>query len=381
MFAACDSALVAARLRVLRATADYHGGRVADAGRALAVARADLERLGLLPELWQVLRVLGWCARRLGGTTTERRALVRESEAVLDRIAAGLPPEEAAVYRLNKWVEDETYLVSEVEELVELRAAAAAAPWYRRPAARWAVTRRLAALADRLDRYRAAAGRPAEDDPAIDAAAAGLQPAAPPQRPPVWRRLFGHPRRRETVAFLVLPDWVFVLRAGWMRLDFAIYPVTRVRVRELVGAWHRAVRGGGAADEADGADGADRAEAPAAFTQTAADVVKELAAAIGLPQVLDRLARSTRSLTIVPDNVLHGFPFAAVRHRDRYLIEDRAVSIAYHTGARAAVPRPADRRGPRGPRKPVAALLVGVSRAGAATDGTEVPELPGCGPS
>jgi CHAT domain-containing protein len=127
-----------------------------------------------------------------------------------------------------------------------------------------------------------------------------------------------------------------------MSLDFRVGPVARRRVRELVARWHAGVRTGNAPDSAAAAD--------------------ELAAGLLLPDLLDRLPRRVRALTVVPDDALHGFPFAAIRPRGRFLVEDYAVSVG---ADRSPAPPPAPRPGGK-------ALVVAVSQGA-----PKVPPLPG----
>ena len=81
-----------------------------------------------------------------------------------------------------------------------------------------------------------------------------------------------------------------------------------------------------------------------------------LARKLNLTSLL-KLPRYIRRLTIVPDDVLHIFPFAAVKHEERYLIESYALNIAYQT----VKPKPQ----PSSPSPSThEALLVGVSQGG-----------------
>lgn len=67
---------------------------------------------------------------------------------------------------------------------------------------------------------------------------------------------------------------------------------------------------------------------------------------------MNRLPRSTRNLTLILDDCLHGFPFAAINYEGKYLIERYAISFAYQE-------RPTRAR----PRASRSALLVGASLA------------------
>jgi CHAT domain-containing protein len=149
------------------------------------------------------------------------------------------------------------------------------------------------------------------------------------------------------VSFVVLPDRVFLACARRGRLDFGVSPLTRLQARERVKAWHDAVR---RSDDSTAVREADAALA-------------DLAGALQLGPLLDRLPRRVHALTIVPDDSLHGLPFAVLRHRGELLIERFALTLglAREPGRPAAA-----RTAARG------AVLVGVSRGMGS-----IPPLPG----
>jgi CHAT domain-containing protein len=101
--------------------------------------------------------------------------------------------------------------------------------------------------------------------------------------------------------------------------------------------------------------------------------LRRLAEGLRLPELLAGLPADTRGLAVVPDDSLHGFPFAACRHRGRYLVEHYALSTAFERTA-GPPPRPA---GPPGP-----ALTVAVTRVAPPTDSFPFSgaELPGTRP-
>jgi CHAT domain-containing protein len=108
-------------------------------------------------------------------------------------------------------------------------------------------------------------------------------------------------------------------------------------------------------EEAGSADGATK-------------ILRKMSETLGLGHLLSTLPRRVRALTIVPDDSLHGFPFSALIHCGKFLVEHYALSLAFESG----VMRPPARR-PDGGR----GLLVGVSRGGVTEDGKQFPPLPG----
>lgn len=93
-------------------------------------------------------------------------------------------------------------------------------------------------------------------------------------------------------------------------------------------------------------------------------IANQLAELLEIPSVLKGLPKKTRSLTIIPDDILHSFPFAAIVHQGKYLVEHYAISIAYESSSK---------RSPTPPSvQTQKALIVGVSQGT-----SRLPPLPG----
>jgi hypothetical protein len=352
-FAATDSALIQLRLRALAGLSAYYLRRYDQAVADLDEVVDGFTALGLGPELWQALRVLGWCYQRSGRPRSEVEALAERTQGLLDDMIRSLPAEDRPILLLNKWTSEEEFLAVQIDGLVRERDRVEASSWLRRPWRRWVLWKRLDALLLRLDRSLDGEHRRSVRGDAEPPEARVPEPA------PLWRRLFLHPRRRAVLSFLVLPDRVFLACSRWGRLDFGVSALTRLEVRDSVRRWHETV---------------SRPDLPGVEPGR---VAGELAAALQLPALLDRLPRRVRMLTIVPDDSLHRFPFAAMTHRGAYLIERFGLSIGFQ---RDPWRRPA-RRSTAGRRgsAPLEAFLVGVSRGSGAWVPLHgvVPELDG----
>ena len=380
IFDLTDSALIKLRLRVLSGLLAYYRNELEPAEKALTEALPELRRLRLLPELWQAQRFLGWCKSRLGRDQADRDELAAESARLLTDMAGTLGQEDRAFFLLNKWTAAEEELAAHINRLVRMKVEAHAAPWYRRPRARRRLTAQLEELLRVADGYRDITARRATDDPsAADEPAGGLgsrqtQPAPRPRG--FWRRLWRGLSRRlgrdATISFLVLPDRVLIVRRSRASLDFGVSPATRLEVRELVRRWHALVArltrqsardlGQQPDEELEGEEGL---AATALLADTARRVTEELGELLQLPAVLKDLPRLTRRLTLVPDDSLHGFPFAALTHRGHYLIERYSLTFDYRSEEREPVGAAGERR----------ALLVGAGRGAGGWDELEfVPE-------
>jgi hypothetical protein len=326
------SPLIAMRLHALRAIVAYAEGDHAAAAEMIEEVCPHFEERGLRPDHWQAVRLRGWCAVKLGRPAAELADLAGRAQELVSDMADTLPPAERAVYLLNKWTVEEKALAAEIDRLERLKEDADAAPWYARPWRRWRLWRRLHAFLYRLDdNRRRLAERTATGS---DSPSAGAAPA------PLWRWLWRQRRDTATLSFLVLPDRTFVARSGWLSLDFAVPRLTRVRVREAVKAWHQLAWAW--------YDPEAPTDVPAEKFAAAGG---HLADELGLPRFLAALPRRVTRLTVVADDALHGFPFAALPGGGGFLAEKYALT---HSHDRSVPPRP-------GPEPPRSALVLGVS--------------------
>jgi len=127
---------------------------------------------------------------------------------------------------------------------------------------------------------------------------------------------------RAMLLFAVLRDRVLAVCVadGWF--DFAVRRIGRSEIRKLVAAWHASV---------------DKGMSGVAF-RTAGDKGQYLAGRMGLLGLLENLPDAVRELVIVPDDSLHGFPFAALRVGEKFLVQRCAVSFAYQPEPRSERP-------------------------------------------
>jgi CHAT domain-containing protein len=294
--------------------------------------------------------------------------LAKENAHLLGALTGTLAQEDRAFFLLNKWTAEEEELAARINQLSRLKKELGAAPWHRRLGLRRHLHAQLEELLSIVDRYRDSTAQRMVRAPANAQRAAhgtrykDLQNAPPP--PARWRRLWRHKRRRALLSFLVLPDRVFAVRRTRFTLDFVVSRVTRIEVRELVRQWHEIVvqiiqarhtRGLGARpDSAPAPERADDAML-VKLEDKARQIAHRLSKALQLPSMLNSLPRTTRTLTLVADDSLHGFPFAAITHRGRYLIEQYALAFAYRSDDSEPQQQPRPSGAPR-------ALLVGASR-------------------
>jgi hypothetical protein len=286
-----DSVLIQVRRRTREGLLAHYLGRHDEARRIFREVRPQLQAMGLKPELWQALRFSPEAAR------------IAESQKLLDEMAQSLPVSERLIFLLNKWAAEEEFLGAELDRLVALKKELSEGSLLSRLWRRLGYWKRIHQFMERIYRNRALLVQEVFERAGVTAPRAAQSS--------ILSRLLRHPRRRATLCFLVLEDRVFLAWSGWMRLDFEVASLGRRRVRELVAEWHNCVK--------------DVYLDEAALEATG----QELAEGLRLLEAIGRLPRRVRRLTILPDDALHGFPFAAVKTAGRYLIERYALSIGY----------------------------------------------------
>jgi CHAT domain len=339
VFADCESPLIRLRLHALAAQVAYAKRNYAEADRICDRITPHFEERGLSPDVCQSLRMRVWCSGRLHSGGDQQAALTQRTDYVLSKLVASLSPADRVVYLLNKWTIEERRLVSPIQQLVIERQQLASASRATRLFRWWNWAKKLHTYLHQLDDHRRQLAARELHAPGLAATVNSL-----------WSRLWKHPRRLATVSFLVLPDRVVVVRAGWMDLELVVRPIPRIWIREEVRAWHQLAAPG---------DGVN--QVPAGKLD---EIAKRLPQVLGLDEILDKLPRRISTLTVVPDDVLTGFPFAAMRLKNgEYLVERFAFNVRFD---RSLVP--IRERGPlqtaltvavsRGPEPPLPNSLV-----------------------
>jgi CHAT domain len=288
-----ESALVLSRLHLYGGMLALDRGDAIEAERVLDDVIPHLERLGLRPDLWQALRLRASCADR-HGQPEQRNEYSRRADSLLSELTDSLSGAQRAVYGWNKWAAEEEGLARDAARLAEeaSRAQTLATP------ACWIQQCRLQAFLDRLDEARREVFRSQSGRPNGTLTERGLE-AGP----------FTPPADRAVLSFLVLPEIVYIYRACSGRLDTFCRPLRRHELRALVARWIENVSGG------------DHVRAD--------ELAEELSCGLGVGDLLRGLPPNVRRLTVAPDDSLHGFPFAALRHGGRYLTEDYAISVTF----------------------------------------------------
>ncbi|HEX5604475.1 MAG TPA: CHAT domain-containing protein, partial [Pyrinomonadaceae bacterium] len=365
-FRTSDSKIVQIRLQVLQGTLAYYSGDLERAEPLLRDSLPALREMDLKPDLLQTQRILGWCWIRLGSPQSRYQQLNEDNQRLLSSMTASLPAAYQSVFLLNKWTAEEEFIAGEIGQLVALKNKIKAGSWFRRPLLQWSLKKRLYGLLAYVERYRDSLAKNNPADRQDDE-----------KRTSLWNLIWNHPRDRSTVSFLVLPDRVLIVHAGWMTLDFDLAPVSRIQIRETVKQWHILVNRsapsrGVAAPRKDDLIGDDFLESlitgernltPIERPDTADSVdeatalAEQLAHQLLLPSIIERLPQRVRALTIIAHDSLVGFPFAAITNEGKYLLEqfDLNVEVGFFNQKNT------ERRVVTTPK----ALFVGISKGGA----------------
>jgi CHAT domain-containing protein len=309
-FSSSESSLIQTRLAVLEGMYRYYTDDTAGAFRSIAEALPYFHARALKPELWHTQELYLKCLEKLN-PEAERESIARQNHALLEELAGSLPLSDRALFLLNKPTDEEQELGRRIRDLQDLTA--------KKPTGTIARLSRFFAVQHALNQILDFAFRQKAALAVSHLAATRDEPQAWPSIA-LWKRLYLRSSRTATLVFLVLPDSVLVLALTWGRIQFRIVQTSRLRIREIVRTWHETI-------------GASR---PDESNRLASLLVHELQ----LDEMIAELPSRANRLVIVPDDVLHGFPFSAIRIRNQYLPERFAISIAFQPEPRRPSWRP-----------------------------------------
>ncbi|WP_263376501.1 CHAT domain-containing protein [Granulicella aggregans] len=297
-FEGSDSRLIELALTAARATYLYFDGAVDLALPMLQETAAAYCELDMKGDQWRTQQLLAMCLGRLG-REAERESLTTRNEELLAKLSGTLSIEDGIIFMLNKPTQQEEALARKIRKL-QMPVSGV-----------WAAYENMRLLNAILDdaywqREEIARNR--------------LQGAGAPRTHtpvPLWRRLFALGSDRATLAFIVLPDSVLIVTVSFGRLRSWVVRTARLRLRELVRRWHETV-----------------AESR---PDEAAQIARHLAQELQLESVLAEVSPRVKRISILPDDVLHGFPFATLKVDGEYLIERFALTIGFQPFPRRVV--------------------------------------------
>lgn len=347
-----DSDLIHIRLRIMTGILAYYQNDLAKAEKVLNQVCSTIIKLELKPDLWQVQRVLRWCAVRLNLPPTEQQARMEQSNSLLTDIAKTLSGSDRAIFLLNKWTADEEYIASKINQLKLMKAQLTEKHWILRPFLRWRMLKYLDALLTHIDAYKNVIAKRRLSGKKVE--------MADESNSSLWRRLLRPSRKQISLSFLILPDRVLITRIGWLSLDFWISYITRIQVRELVQQWHSILHEIGRRRDVTPIESHKLVNESENYRK---QITKSLAEILQFHEILKKVPKRIRSIHIIPDDILHGFSFGAIFYKGKYLAERFALSVGFkHDNPKTAPTLPTVLK----------TLIVGVSKgAGSA------PPLPG----
>jgi CHAT domain-containing protein len=363
VFKSTDSQLIQIQIQILSGISSYYQGtesndltKINQAHQILAEICPQLEEMSLKPELWQVQRILIWCRTRLNYPLPEIETLTTATNQLLEQMTSSLTPEDQVFYLLNKWTADEEYIAAQITQLQRLQVRLRnsnflheiVSAWKKkdflqlrlsssnfllRPWLHLQLMRKLNALVEHIDRYK---------DVLAKRTIKGDSPQETLRVPPasLLLRILTHPKNRVTLSFLILPDRVLVVKTSRFLFDFEVIPTTRVAVRNVVQRWYQNIeRMNGVRRDMNLVSNHDYQQQMTSATAVGQKITDNLADILQLPKILDRIPKHIEALTIVPDDILHGFPFASVMYKGEYLIKRYALAIAYESKSKPIKPK------------------------------------------
>ncbi|PAX59657.1 CHAT domain-containing protein [Brunnivagina elsteri] len=348
VFKSTDSQFIQVQIQILSGMLSYYQGtecndskKINQAHQILEEICPQLEEISLKPELWQVQRILIWCRTRLNYPLPEIEALTTSTNQLLEQMTSSLTPEDQVFYLLNKWTADEEYIAIQINQLQRLQEKISKTNFVLRSWLRLKLMQKLNALVEHIDHYKDALAKRTIKNESIQVQF--LPPSS------LLSRILTHPKNRLSLSFLILPDRVLVVKTSRFLFDFAVISTTRLEIRNVVQRWYQNIqRINGGRDMNILGDNDDE-------QQTGQEITDNLADILQLPKIFDCIPKHIRGLTIVPDDILHGFPFASIIYKGKYLIEHYALAIAYESKSK-----------PVKPKQPIPlkkqALVIGISK-------------------
>ena len=299
-FRQSDSLLIRMRLRALEATFDYY---VQCSPQTAAAALREIipafRRLGMIPELWRAYILYELCLRKLGELADEIDRIQKEKNDLLEKLENSLSLADRIVFLLNKPTAEEEEIARQIKALQDLESSSSTG-WIQGIQITYLRQKMLNELLNQIYRQRHAF------------AVSRLAKTSPRQAWPrisLWRRLFLRSPHRALIAFLVLPDAVLAITITFGKLQYKVSRTTRLWLRQRVKEWHETI--------------------PESRPDEAGRLALAIAKQIGIEDLLAQLPAGVNRLTILPDDVLHGFPFATIRSSEKYLIERFPISIGF----------------------------------------------------
>ncbi len=321
-----DSDLIRIQIRVLEGIFCYYKGTEQDsldkihrAHEILMEVSPQLEALHLKPELWQVQRIIIWCRTRLNYPLSQIEPLTASTNNLLEQMTSTLKQEDQVLYLLNKWTADEEYIATRINHLQRLQQKIKTANILQRTWLKLELIRSLNTLIEHIDRYK--------DTLAKRTTSTKETVPISNKFTSVWRRLITHPKDRVTLTFLILPDRALIIITGLLLFDFRVIPTTRLAVRNIVQSWYKNIEIINRSRDININSNDNNSSVEQKITHNLAKILQ-------IPQILQLLPKHVKSLTIVPDDILHGFPFATITYKDKYLIEHYKLSISYESQAK-----------------------------------------------
>ena len=311
-FAAVDSALTKARLLLAASLVRSREGMINDALDAAREAARLTEAIGAKVDQWQALTVISAIAEH-----SAERALGLESrekaETLLFSFVKEMDRESGAFFLLDRYEPDDEILGQTLAEIA-ISATTGASSDFRRLLA---IEGRVAAGVRQV--FKAARHSRADGPIKHNSINSMIY---------LTKQMTCFRPKQARLTFVVLRRiTLIVLRFGFF-VHWKILEIDAGALLSSTQAWHRASRETKIFSELpkfEGSEVMSRGWATAAKNlEMASD---DLAAMLGMVDLLDVLPKSINELVIEPDGPLFGFPFSAIKVKNTYLIEHFAITV------------------------------------------------------
>ena len=313
LFGGTDSDFIRLRLEVLENIFLFYNEEYERADKNFRTLARSLKKSGLIPELYQAGIYRLACKRRLNRPARELLRLARKNQGLAKKLVETLKGSERAIFLLDKRGEEEDYLEWEVSEIQRIDTQKV------RPLKQFfqklSVQKRLNRVLGYLE-YTAEPGKPERK------IYGGRRKHNRPLS--LFKRLRQTPAGELRIITLVLPRRLLYICLRRFHLSYTLKEISRDKLRTGLIA-------SGISPERHLRD-IKPVSTPSGSGESAEIDYQKMSEEIGLGACLADIPASINKLKIVPDDILHIFPFAVAAYRDGLLIEAFVLSISFSSG-------------------------------------------------
>jgi len=309
-FKETDSQLIKNRLIFFKCLLAYYQKEVKNIEELQAVQNYYKEQ-GMIPELWDLQRLIGWLNK---DNPVIYKSIQQENYLLLQKMTSSLSIEEQAIYLLNKWTSEEENLATKITTLETLKNQRGI---FKKITSNINVFLNLNKLLNELEAYKSAI---------VSKVIKSENDIVTMDKIQWLKRIFYQPYNRLEIHYLILPDRALVIYSGFLILDYEILTINRLDLRAKVSTIHDKIA---TLKNSRGIVSRPTAKILGDLSKELTEVMAEMAKMLNLTTYFKNIPSRIKKIVFIPDDALHGLPFTLLPFKNKYLIENFAISLNY----------------------------------------------------